>query len=83
MGEKITGEDRRAPEDEVPNGGMTGWFGALFSRPVSVRIALDGLAEFELGWGLRGRGAVRALYAKKRWSRLCHGSGRPNGGGEG
>ena len=49
---KIVGEDRRAPELEVPNGGIAGWFGALFSRPVIVRVALDGLTEFELSWGL-------------------------------
>ena len=65
--EKIVGEDRRAPEQEVPNGGIAGWFGALFSRPVSVRVALDGLTKFELGcgWSLGkgGRGAVRALHA--------------------
>ena len=88
MGErKIVGEDRRAPEQEVPNGGIAGWFGALFSRPVIVRVALDGLTEFELCWGWSlGKGsrrAVRALHAKKRRNKLSRGSGRPNGGGEG
>ena len=47
---EIVGESRRALEEEILNGGITGCFGALFARPVSVRVALDGLAEFELGW---------------------------------
>ena len=65
--EKIVGEGRRAPKQEVMNGGIAGWFGALFSRPVSVRVALDGLTEFEFGcgwsFGKGGRSAVRALHA--------------------
>ena len=67
MREKIVGEGCRAPKQDVSNGGIAGWFSALFSRPVSVRVALDGLTEFELGcsWSLGkgGRGAVRALHA--------------------
>ena len=87
MREEIIGEERRAPEEEVPNGDITGLFGASFARPVSARVALDELAEFELGWGWYrgkgGRGAVRTLCAKKRRNRLSRGSGRPNGGDEG
>ena len=49
MREEIVGEGRGAPQQEVPNGGIAGWFGALLSRPVNVRVALDGLTEFELG----------------------------------
>ena len=45
-------EGRRAPEEEVPNGDIADWFGALFTFPVSVRIALDALAKFKLRWGL-------------------------------
>ena len=64
---RIAGESRRAREEEVPNVGMTGWFGALFSRPVSVQVAIDGLTDFDLGcgWSLGkgGRDAVRALHA--------------------
>ena len=51
MLDKIFGEGRRAPEDEAPNGGITGRLGALFACPSSVRIALDGLARFELRRG--------------------------------
>ena len=91
MREEIIGEDRRAPEEEVPNGGITGWFDVLFACPVSVRVALDGLAklelaEFELRWdsylGKGGRrDAVRDLRAKKRRNGLSRGSGGPIGGG--
>ena len=48
MREKIVGEGPRTPEQEVPNGGIASWFGRLFSRPVSVRVALDGLTELKL-----------------------------------
>ena len=58
---------------------------ARCSRPVIVRIALDGLTEFELCWGWSlgkgGRRAFRALHAKKRRNKLSRGSGIPNGGG--
>ena len=84
---KIVGESRRALEEEVPNVGITGSFDALFSRPISARVALYGLMRFELGWGwslgMGGRGVVRALYVKKRQNRLSHDSGRPNGAGGG
>ena len=67
MREKIVGEGRRAPKQEVPNDGIAGRFGAVFSCPVSMPVALDGLTEFDLGcgWSLGkgGRGAVRALHA--------------------
>ena len=83
MGEEIIGEDRRTPEEEVPNGGIAGWFGALFARPVSVRVALDGLADpssvgVGISLGKGGLDAVRALYVKKRRDRLSHGSGKLN-----
>ena len=67
MREKIFREGHRALNQEVPNDGIAGSFGALLSRLVSVRVALDGLTECELdcGWSLekRGRSAVRALHA--------------------
>ena len=86
--DKIIGEDQRAPEEEVPNGGIIGWFGTLFARPASVRLAIDGLAKFELHWrwylGKGGRrGAVRGLHAKKRRNRFSRGSGQRNGGSGG
>ena len=59
MREEIIGEDWRDSVEEVPNGGITGWFGALFESPVSVRVALDGLAQFSsAGVGSSGRGSV-------------------------
>ena len=50
MIEEIIGEDRRASE-EIFCVSTTGWFGELIARPASVRVALDGLAQFELRWG--------------------------------
>lgn len=80
LSQKITGEDRRAPEEEVLNDGITGWCGALFARQTSVRLTLDGLTKTELRWGWYlgkdGRGgAIRALHTKKRRNRLSRGSG--------
>lgn len=40
--------NQRAPKEEVTNGSLTGWLGALFLRSISVRVTLDGLAEVEL-----------------------------------
>ena len=33
---KIIGGGRGAPEEEIPNGRVTGWFGALFARLMRV-----------------------------------------------
>ena len=73
-----------APEEEVPNDGITGWLGTFFARPDSVRIAVDGLAELELRWGwYLGKGgwrdAARALHAKKGRTGSAAAASRRNG----
>jgi len=52
--EKIVGKHGRAPEEDIPNGCITGRFGALLSCPVRVGVLLNGVPKFELrrGWYL-------------------------------
>ena len=59
---------RLKKEKEVPNGGITGWFGALFECRVSVRVSLNGLTEFELAWCwylLKGRPGCRPSFVRQ------------------
>lgn len=85
--EKPTGEDRGGPEERTKR--LHYWVvQSVFRTPKTVRVTLDRLASFELGWGwYPGKGGrtrgVRVLCAKKRRDRLSHGGGRPNGHGGG
>lgn len=74
MPEKIIGDDRRAPAEEVLNDGITGWCGALFARQISVRPTLDGRAKKRAPLGMvprKGRhpGVAREEAAEQTQSR--------------
>ena len=43
MEEEIVGEDRGTSTKEIPDGGVTDRFGALFSCPIGMRESLNRL----------------------------------------
>ena len=47
MEEEIVEEDRGTSEKEIPDGGVTDGFGALFSCPIGVRESLHRLEELD------------------------------------
>ena len=75
--EKIVGEDRGISEKKIPDGGVTNRFGALFTRPIGMRIPLDRLDELdfcrlwrlgESGWSADTPRCLWREDTKQEWS---------------
>ena len=47
MKKEIVGDDRGTSAKKIPDGGVTNRSGALFTRPIGVRVPLERLEELD------------------------------------
>ena len=47
MKQEVVGENRGTTDKKIPDDGVTNRLGALFTRPIGVRVPLDRLDELD------------------------------------